>query len=141
MASISNQPGGKRTIQFMGLDGKRRSIRLGKTSKAIAETVSAHVQAILNAAEAGIPVDPKTTVWLSEIGDDLHSKLSRVGLVTPRGPAATAPAVITVAEVCRPVPGQAVRSEARQSAGSRPRRSQPEGLLWRCPSIGRRHAR
>jgi integrase len=84
MASISNQPGGKRTIQFMGLDGKRRSIRLGKTSKAIAETVSAHVQAILNAAEAGIPVDPKTTIWLSQIGDDLHSRLARGGLVTPR---------------------------------------------------------
>jgi integrase len=85
MASISNQPGGKRTVQFMGLDGKRRSIRLGKTSKAIAETVSAHVQAILNAADAGITVDPKTTVWLSEIGDELHSKLAKVGLVHPRG--------------------------------------------------------
>lgn len=37
MASISKAPGGRRTIQFVAADGKRRSIRLGKVSQRDAE--------------------------------------------------------------------------------------------------------
>ena len=33
MASLSKQPNGRRTIQFVGSDGKRRSIRFGKISQ------------------------------------------------------------------------------------------------------------
>jgi len=37
MASITKQPNGRRTIQFVGPDRKRRSIRLGKVSQRYAE--------------------------------------------------------------------------------------------------------
>ena len=36
---ISKDPNGRRTIQFVGSDGKRRSIRLGKVSQRQAEAV------------------------------------------------------------------------------------------------------
>ena len=44
MASINNEPNGRRTIQFVGADGKRRSIRLGKVSRRQAESVKVKVE-------------------------------------------------------------------------------------------------
>ena len=40
MASISKEPNGRRTIQFVAGDGKRRSIRLGKVSQREAEEIA-----------------------------------------------------------------------------------------------------
>ena len=44
MASITNESGGRRTIQFVGSDGKRRSVRLGKVSKRTAEAINARME-------------------------------------------------------------------------------------------------
>jgi len=88
MASISREPNGRRTIQFVGSDGKRRSVRLGKVDQRTAESVKIRVE-LLNAANiAGHVVDPNTAEWLATIGDDLADKLARVGLA-PRREAAT----------------------------------------------------
>lgn len=84
MASISRESNGRRTIQFVGVDGKRRSIRLGKVSQRAAEAVKVRVEHLANAAESGGPLDPETARWVAEIGDDLADKLARVGLIPER---------------------------------------------------------
>ena len=49
MASISREKNGRRTIQFVAGDKKRKSIRLGKVSQRVAEAVKIRVEH-LNAA-------------------------------------------------------------------------------------------
>ena len=44
MASIANDPGGRRRILFVNPAGQRKAIRLGKVSKRAAEAVKLHVE-------------------------------------------------------------------------------------------------
>ena len=55
MASITRQQGGKRLIQFIGGDGKRKTIRLGKVPQRVAEEIRVKVEYLLATASAGIP--------------------------------------------------------------------------------------
>jgi integrase len=84
MASISTDAEGRRIIQFVGLDGRRRSVRVGKISKGRAEEFAGHIEGIISAANFNVATDPKTVAWLHGIGDDLHTKLAAAGLVHPR---------------------------------------------------------
>lgn len=84
MASLSTDGTGNRTIQFVAGDGKRRSVRLGKVNKKLAESVKLKVEALVAAARARLPLDRETAAWTADIGDDLHAKLAAVGLVAPR---------------------------------------------------------
>jgi integrase len=83
MASISREPNGAKTIQFVDGD-KRRSIRLGKFSDKAAQSVRAKVESILAASASGQPLDQETAAWLGRIDDKLHNRLVRAGLVQPR---------------------------------------------------------
>src|SRR5262245_53579469 len=84
MASISRGPNGRRTIQFVARDAKRRSIRLGKVSQRTAETVKLRVEALNGALISGTSLDNETASWVSEIGDELAEKLADVGLISRR---------------------------------------------------------
>lgn len=84
MASVANDPNGKRRVIFKGLDGRRRTIRLGTCSEKIANDVRRHVEAILSAAAADSAIDQRTADWLGKVSDDLHAKLVAAGLVTAR---------------------------------------------------------
>jgi integrase len=84
MASISSSANGLRTIQFVAIDGKRRSIRLGKVPMKTAEEIKRRVEYLAAAVGSGTAVDADTTRWLASIGDDLHQRLAAVGLVAPR---------------------------------------------------------
>ena len=84
MASISREPNGRRTIQFVGGDGKRRSIRLGKCSQRQAETVQLRVEHLAVAQATGGAIDGETARWLADIDDTLHARLAAVGLVPKR---------------------------------------------------------
>jgi integrase len=84
MASIANDPGGRRRILFVDKDGDRKAIWLGKVSKRLAEEIKGRVEGINAAAIAGCSIDGETAEWLARIGDPLHAKLATVGLVTPR---------------------------------------------------------
>jgi integrase len=84
LASISEQPDGRRTIQFVGADGKRRSLRLGKVPRRSAEGIKRYVE-MLNAAKISKqPIDGETAAWVAGISDWLANKLARVGLIAPR---------------------------------------------------------
>ena len=84
MASISREPGGRRTIQFVGRDGKRRSLRLGKVSQRTAEAVKLRIEHLVTATITGHIVDDETARWVAGLDDSLSDKLARVGLVAGR---------------------------------------------------------
>lgn len=50
MASISTETNGRRRVQFTGLDGKRRTLRLGKANKRDTEQVALHIDSITSRA-------------------------------------------------------------------------------------------
>lgn len=81
MASITNEAGGRRTIQFIGADGKRRSVRLGKASQRQAESVRMRIEHLIAARANRTHIDPETAAWLDSIDAQLRDRLARAGLV------------------------------------------------------------
>jgi integrase len=87
MASISKEANGRRTIQYVGSDGKRRSIRLGKVNQKTAETIRTKVEYLAAAVNHGTPLDEETARWVTERDSVMYDKLAAVGLVKQRQPA------------------------------------------------------
>lgn len=84
MASISRERNGHWMIQFVAPDGKRKTIRLGKATRKIAEATKVKVERLVAARLLGHPVDDETARWVNERDDLMHGKLAAVGLVKPR---------------------------------------------------------
>ena len=85
MASITRESNGRKTIQFVGTDRKRHSLRLGKASLEYARTIKNHVESIMAAQRKAVSVsaetaDPGSATWT----DDFHEQLEGVGLVEKR---------------------------------------------------------
>ena len=91
MASITKESNGRRTIQFVGSDGKRRSIRLGKVSQRFAETVQVRVEHLAAAQATGGAIDGETARWVAERDTVLLDKLAAVGLIPKRDVATLGP--------------------------------------------------
>ena len=70
---------------------QRQTIRLGDVSEKIANEAKARIEALETAKLTGTPVDRTTAAWIDAIGDAIHDKLARVGLVEPRAPATPEP--------------------------------------------------
>jgi len=83
MSSIVNRPRGHKWIQFTGLDGKRKTIRLGKQSKANAVQFQRHVDNLLADAMVGESAGPRDTAWLEGLSDLLRGRLAATGLAKP----------------------------------------------------------
>jgi integrase len=81
MASIANDPNGRRRILFVAPDGSRKAIRLGKCDRKSAESIARHVESLLSAKIGGQPVPRDTAVWLTGIGATLRDRLAVIGLV------------------------------------------------------------
>jgi integrase len=92
MASIGADPSGRRYIQFMAPDNRRRTIRLGKVDRKTAEAICRHVEALLATRLSGQPIPRETAVWLPSISIKLRDRLARVGLIE-------APRQVTVGEL------------------------------------------
>jgi integrase len=84
MASLTTEAHGGRRVQFIDMNGQRRSIRLGKIPIKQAEAVLVRVEALVSAKAAGTAPDAQTAAWVKELGDVLHERLARVGLINPR---------------------------------------------------------
>lgn len=84
MASISTDPNGRRTVQFVAPDGRRKSVRLGKAPMKAAEEVRRRVEYLLAAKVSGTAPDADTMKWLASVGDELHARLAAAGLVAAR---------------------------------------------------------
>src|SRR6516164_1972809 len=81
MASVVNDPNGRKRILFVAPDESRKGIRLGKIDRKSANAIARHVEALLSAKIGGQPVPRDTAVWLARIGPALRDKLAAVGLV------------------------------------------------------------
>ncbi len=92
MASIASDPGGRKRIIFMGLDGRRKAIRLGKVTSWQAQDVRGHVEHLLAAASTGHAPPAETSRWAADLPDVLRKRLEAKGLVAPKEAPAPAPA-------------------------------------------------
>ena len=86
MASLANDPGGRRRILFLDPDGDRKTIRLGKISRRHAEGVKLRIEDLAGAKLSGCAPSDETSRWLATIDDGLRDKLAAVGLAEPRRP-------------------------------------------------------
>lgn len=84
MASISTEKSGRRVVQFIGRDSKRRSIRLGKVSERYAHAIALKVEELNIAAISGTAVSVATEKWLIDCDKRLSDRLAAVGLVSRR---------------------------------------------------------
>jgi len=84
MASIVRDPNGRKRVQFVDLDGSRKSIRLGKVSVKDAEAFSGRVERLLASRITGAAIDSDMARWLTELPDAVHVKLEHVGLTEAR---------------------------------------------------------
>lgn len=84
MASIMQQKSGGYQIQFVDPNKRRRSIRLGKIKARAAQLIKLRIEQLVAARKNGVRDDPELRQWLKGISDELHTKLARVDLVTPR---------------------------------------------------------
>ena len=94
MASVANDPRGFRRVLFIGLDGKRWTIRLGKVAEKIADAVARHVENILVRRRCIRRCQGKRPTWLADQPDKFYAKLVKAGLVNPRQKSAEAAATL-----------------------------------------------
>lgn len=86
MASVNKDAKGWRVLVVMP-DGQRKTIRLTGLNKAKAEQVGRHIDELVQAKGSGQPIERQTALWLPTIGQKLHDKLTRAGLVAQRAAA------------------------------------------------------
>ncbi len=84
MASISNDPGGRRRVLFFDSNGERRTLRLGQCSKQQANTVRGHVENLVAAKTTRAATAAETAHWLAGLDDVMADKLAEVGLIPRR---------------------------------------------------------
>jgi len=86
MASIANDAGGLKRIQFVDGDGERKTIRLGKVSMRAAEAVKGRVEKLLAAKLTGHGLEANMAHWVADLEPTLAEKLMRVGLIPKTKP-------------------------------------------------------
>ena len=85
MASIIREPNGRKTIQFVASDGRRRpKIRLGKVPMRTAKAIKVKVESLVTATITGHAPDAETTRWVAGLDATMAEKLCRVGLLPKR---------------------------------------------------------
>lgn len=131
MASIANDSGGRRRIQFVAPDGKKRpTIRLGKVSQRTAEGIKYRVEQLLEAINFNRSMEADLVQWVKELEPRLAKKLARVGLIpNPEAkPAATLGPFLTayiegradLKSATKVVRGVVIRDLTEFFGGSRP---------------------
>ncbi len=81
MASIANDPGGKKRILFVNPDGDRKAIRLGKVSQRSAEGIKYRVEQLLEALLLKRPMEADLVEWVADLDKRMAKKLAAVGLI------------------------------------------------------------
>ncbi len=84
MASITNEPKGRKTIQFVGRDARRRSVRLGRMNRRAAAAFKVRLEHMVSATITGHPLDDETSRWVAGLDDVMIDRLAAVGLTTSR---------------------------------------------------------
>jgi len=89
MASIGEDPGGRKRILFVAGDGKRKTVRLGKVSLRQAEAFKLKLESLVGEKITG-QIDDEVSRWVAGLDDKAHGKLAAVGLVKARARAGDA---------------------------------------------------
>ncbi|HBB74755.1 MAG TPA: hypothetical protein DC048_09945 [Planctomycetaceae bacterium] len=92
MASLCADPGKRGTsyrVLIKVANGKRHAVRLGRVNKRIAETARLMIESLEAAVAAGHSPDRETAEWVGRLGDEIHGRLVRAGLVPAREQAST----------------------------------------------------
>jgi len=84
MASLANDPGGRRRILFFDAAGNRKTVRLGKMSKRQAEAVKLRIEDLATSKLSGGSPSDETARWVADISLELADKLALHGLIEPR---------------------------------------------------------
>ncbi len=84
MASISTDKRGNRRIFFVGADGKRSAVYLGKLPIKAAQAIATKIEAIVGAQTAKNSVDRETAEWIGNLASKLRNKIAALGLVPKR---------------------------------------------------------
>jgi hypothetical protein len=85
VASISTSPTGLKSIQFVGSDNKRRSIRLGRVNERAAKGMKLLVERLQTAKRLHRgALDPDTADRLSALDDTIYNRIAATGLIEPR---------------------------------------------------------
>jgi hypothetical protein len=79
MASVVNDPKGRKRILFVAPDESRKAIRLGKIDRKSADAIARQVEALLSAKIGGQPVPRDTAAWLGNIGPKPSTSWRRSG--------------------------------------------------------------
>ncbi len=87
MASLIHEKNGTHRICFAGPDKRRRTLRLGKMPKRAAQEVFHKVERLIGYQFSKSAVEPEIASWLAEVSDDIHNRLTKVGLAAQRGSA------------------------------------------------------
>ncbi|MCI0631527.1 MAG: tyrosine-type recombinase/integrase [Phycisphaerales bacterium] len=95
MASVSRDANETKRILFTDGNGERRTVRLGAVSVKDAETWRLRVEALNSARISATSWDGELAAWVRDLGDVMHARLVRVGLVEPR----SSTEVVTLANV------------------------------------------
>jgi integrase len=81
MATIGKDPGGRRRILFVGPDGKRYTVRLGKCPQRTAEAFKVKIEALVAAALTSQSFDSETAAWVGNLDIIMAKRLAAVGLI------------------------------------------------------------
>lgn len=84
MASITKQSNGRKVVQFVCPDGRRRSLRIGKVSLTTAEQVAVRVERIIACRSLGLPLDVDVENWVRSLSNEMAERFAAVGLISPR---------------------------------------------------------
>ncbi len=84
MASISRQNNGTRLIQFVDLDGGRKTIRLGKVSQRLAEGIKLRVEQLLGSLNLNRLMENELASWVMNLEPLMAKRLATVGLIAAR---------------------------------------------------------
>lgn len=81
MASIANDPGGRRRVLFIDPNGDRKAIRLGKVSLRSAEGFKYRVEQLLESLLLKRSMESDLAEWVADLKPRMAKKLAAVGLI------------------------------------------------------------
>ena len=81
MASLISEPNGRYRVDFVGPDGRRKSIRLGKVTKRDAPVYKSRIEQLVIAKATGSAPSADTARWAADIGEPIAGRLERAGLI------------------------------------------------------------
>lgn len=81
MANIIKRKNGTRSVQFLDIRGKRRTVSLGRITDTDAEDVAFQVDRLIAAANSGGRIPLITKAWLADLPSRMHNRFAACGII------------------------------------------------------------